>query len=76
MKTKTIHKTTWPVLQVDENLSLEEQIARRAHELWEQRGHQTGSDLTDWLQAECEINEWHKKRLKAKAPRTSKPASR
>jgi hypothetical protein len=38
-----------------ENLSLEEQIRRRAHELSLQRGNQPGSALDDWLQAEDEI---------------------
>ena len=51
-----------PILQVNENVSLEEQIAERAHELWRQRGHKHGSDLIDWLQAEREIKEWHQKR--------------
>jgi hypothetical protein len=49
---------------VDENVSLEEQIAQRAYELWQQRGQhpQPGSDLTDWFHAEREITEWHRKR--------------
>jgi hypothetical protein len=38
-----------------ENLSLEERIRRRAHELSLQRGNQPGSALDDWLQAEDEI---------------------
>ena len=45
------------------NLSLEDQIAGRAHELWLQRGRAHGSDLDDWLQAEREVNEWHHKRM-------------
>ena len=36
-------------------LSVEEQIRRRAHEIWLERGHQGGSDVLDWLQAEEEI---------------------
>ena len=55
-------QVTAPKLQVNENVSLEEQIAERAHELWRQRGHKHGSDLIDWLQAEREIKEWHQKR--------------
>ena len=51
------------VLQVDEKLSLEEQIAQRAHDLWHQRGRKHGSDMDDWWQAEREINEWHHKRM-------------
>ena len=38
-----------------ENLSLEEQIQRRAYELYVERGNQSGSELGDWLQAEEEI---------------------
>lgn len=64
MKKTSNNKPTAPKFQVNENVSLEEQIAQRAHELWHQRGRQHGSDLTDWFQAEREINEWHhQKRL-------------
>src|SRR5271170_6643194 len=66
MKKTTATKTTEPVLHVNENVSLEEQIAQRANELWHRRGRQHGNDLTDWLQAEREINEWHQRRLKTK----------
>ena len=38
-----------------ESLSLEEEIRRRAHEIWLQRGQQEGSDVTDWLEAEQEF---------------------
>ena len=38
-----------------ETLALEEQIRRRAYELYVRRGNQPGSDLNDWLQAEEEI---------------------
>ena len=34
---------------------VEEQICRRAHELYEQRGREEGHALDDWLQAEAEI---------------------
>lgn len=71
MKTTKDSEVRPPVLVVDENMSLEEQIARRAHELWQQRGREHGSDLADWLQAEREVNEWHQKRPKAKASRRS-----
>jgi hypothetical protein len=36
-------------------LPLEERIRRRAHELYIERGSQSGSDLDDWLRAEKEI---------------------
>ena len=60
------HKSQ-PVLHVNENLSLEEQIAVRAHELWQQRNGEHGNDLAHWFQAEREINErhQHQRRLKA-----------
>jgi len=36
---------------------LQEQIRRRAHELYEQRGRDEGRELEDWLQAESEVTE-------------------
>ncbi len=33
----------------------QEQIRRRAFEIYEQRGREDGHDLEDWLQAESEI---------------------
>ena len=64
-KTRKLEESK-PNLVVDENVSLEEQIARRANELWQQRNREHGHDLTDWFQAEREITEWHQKRLQAK----------
>jgi hypothetical protein len=34
---------------------LEEQIRRRAYELYEQRGKDEGHEVDDWLQAEAEM---------------------
>jgi hypothetical protein len=34
-----------------------ERIARKAYELWEQRGRQEGNDLRDWLDAEEAVME-------------------
>jgi len=62
MKKTTNHKTIGPVFEVHENVSLEEQIAQRAHELWQQRGAEHGSDQTDWFRAEREINEYRHRR--------------
>jgi len=64
MKKTTTPQIPAPILHVNENVSLEEQIAQRAHELWHHGGRKPGSDLTDWFQAEREINEWHQNRLK------------
>jgi hypothetical protein len=41
--------------QILESLPLEEQLSRRAHEIYLERGGQDGSDLDEWLQAEAEI---------------------
>ena len=38
-----------------ETLPLEEQIQRRAYELYVLRGNQSGSELDDWIQAEEEV---------------------
>ena len=35
--------------------TLEEQIRRRAYQLYEARGREDGRDLDDWLQAEREV---------------------
>lgn len=34
---------------------IEEQIRRRAYELYEERGRGDGHDVEDWLEAEAEI---------------------
>ena len=49
-----------------ENLSLEEQIQRRAYELYVERGNQSGSELDDWLQAETEILDSQEQAFSAK----------
>jgi Protein of unknown function (DUF2934) len=36
-------------------IPIEQQIQKRAYELYEQRGRTNGHELDDWLQAECEI---------------------
>jgi Protein of unknown function (DUF2934) len=36
-------------------IPIEQQIPKRAYELYEQRGNTDGHELDDWLQAECEI---------------------
>ena len=33
----------------------QEQVRRRAHEAYEQRGREEGHQLDDWLQAEAEV---------------------
>ncbi|PYK99004.1 MAG: hypothetical protein DME19_10315 [Verrucomicrobia bacterium] len=68
MKRTTNHKATAPIFHVNENVRIEEQIAQRAHELWQLQGGEHGSDQTDWFRAEREISEWHQRRLEAKTP--------
>ena len=36
---------------------LQEQIRRRAYELYEERGKDDGHELADWLQAESEVTQ-------------------
>jgi hypothetical protein len=36
-------------------IPIEQQIQKRAYELYEQRGRTDGHELDDWHQAECEI---------------------
>ena len=68
MKKKTPpKKAAVPALRVGESVSLEEQISRRAHELWQQRGREHGADMADWFQAEREAHEWHQLQLGSSA---------
>ena len=44
-----------PARKQTETPPLEEQIRKRAYELYVARGNESGSELDDWLQAEDEI---------------------
>jgi hypothetical protein len=44
---------------------LQEQIRRRAYELYEERGRENGHDLADWLQAESEVRQQKSKAMAA-----------
>ncbi len=44
---------------------LQEQIRRRAYELYEQRGRDEGHELDDWLQAESEATQQKAKTVAA-----------
>ncbi len=48
-------KSTSVTLISDPRPNLEEEIRRRAFELYEQRGRQDGHDMDDWLRAEAEV---------------------
>jgi hypothetical protein len=52
---KTTKKTQFGRITAEE--STEEQIRRRAHELYEARGRGDGHDVEDWLEAEAEITD-------------------
>lgn len=41
--------------EVDGQLDLRELIARRAYEIYEERGMRHGDDINDWLRAEEEV---------------------
>ena len=57
-----------------QTLSLEERIRRRAYELYVQRGHQSGQELDDWVQAEREILRAYEDALVDEASEESFPA--
>ena len=44
-----------PTRTTYESAEREDQIRRRAYELYQARGFEDGHDLDDWLQAEAEI---------------------
>ena len=57
------HTSTMPSLlkapnpTTESTSDLQEQIRRRAYQLYEQRGRNDGHDLNDWLQAELEMTQ-------------------
>ena len=46
---------TAKALATEPSQNLEEEIRRRAYELYEERGRENGHDLDDWLRAEATI---------------------
>jgi hypothetical protein len=50
-------RTTNPQSAPDQPQWDEEAIARRAYELYERRGAESGHELDDWVQAERELRE-------------------
>ena len=58
-----------------ETLPLEEQIRRRAHELYVRCGNLSGSEMDNWLQAKEEILRAHNDALVEEASEESFPAS-
>lgn len=43
------------ILATKSPFDIQEEVRRRAFELYEQRGREDGHDLDDWLQAESEL---------------------
>jgi Protein of unknown function (DUF2934) len=58
---------TAKTLVIEPSPNLEEEIRRRAYELYEERGRQDGHDLDDWLRAEAEITAKNAKTAKTAA---------
>jgi len=54
--------------------NIEDEVRRRAYELWEQYGRPEGGEEEFWLKAEREIKQ--EKGLDRTTPEPSKPASR
>jgi uncharacterized protein HemX len=46
---------TAKTLTIEPSRNLEEEIRRRAYEIYEERGREDGHDMDDWLRAEAEI---------------------
>ena len=61
--TPTPLTTTQPT--IESTRDLQEQIHRRAYELYEQRGRDDGHELDDWLQAESEVTKQKAKTVAA-----------
>jgi len=60
-------QTAFSRTETDTTLSIDpqEQIRRRAFEIYELRGREDGHDLEDWLQAESEIGQRRAKAIGA-----------
>lgn len=54
-KASAAPRTTSPT--TEDKSDLQEQIRRRAYELYEERGGADGRELDDWLQAEAEVTQ-------------------
>lgn len=61
-------QTTTSVAVMKSASELQDQIRRRAYELYEQRGNNDGHEVSDWLQAESEVAQ----KKVANTPRTDR----
>ena len=64
----TASQTSTTVPAMKSPSELQDQIRRRAYELYEQRGSDGGYEVSDWLQAESEVVQ----KKGANAPRTDR----
>ncbi len=55
-------------------VDLQEQISRRAYELYEQRGRDDGHETEDWLQAEAELARERTQSLEAEVVKKARKA--
>ena len=55
-RTDNVVTTPIPVPDARSATTTDDSVARRAYELYEQRGREHGHDLDDWLQAERELH--------------------
>ena len=65
MTAQTLTKSPTLVPQEKPTLALEDEIRRRAYELYEQRGREDGHELEDWLRAEEEVTQKRSRRVAA-----------
>lgn len=54
-RTSTMPTPVMTTQTIESIVEIQEQVRRRAYELYEQRGREDGHDLEDWLQAESEV---------------------
>jgi hypothetical protein len=66
--TGSARQTSTTVAVMKSASELQEQIRRRAYELYEQRGSNDGHEVSDWLQAESELAP----KEEANTPRTNR----
>jgi hypothetical protein len=52
---KELIRTQFRNVPIHAHPNLEEEIRRRAYELYEERGRQHGRDIDDWVRAEAEV---------------------
>jgi Protein of unknown function (DUF2934) len=65
MTAQTPTKSPTLVPQEKPTPALEDEIRRRAYELYEQRGREDGDEVEDWLRAEEEVTQKRSRRVAA-----------